>query len=65
VLLPTLKIDLDPDSFRRLSELAIEERRPIPWQAEVLLIRALAVPVEGVVHEAEPRPQEVVCARTE
>ena len=46
--MPTIKIDLDPDSFRRLSELAVEERRPIPWQAEVLLIRALAVPVEGI-----------------
>jgi hypothetical protein len=41
---PTIKIDLDPDSFRRLTELAVEERRPIPWQAEVLLIRALGMP---------------------
>ena len=59
--MPTIKIDLDPDSFRRLSELAVEERRPIPWQAEVLLIRALAVPVEGIAQGTEPRPQEVVC----
>jgi hypothetical protein len=39
--LPTIKIDLDSDSFQRLTELAVEERRPIPWQAEVLLLRAL------------------------
>jgi hypothetical protein len=63
--LPTIKIDLDPDSFRRLTELAVEERRPIPWQAEVLLMRALTVPVEGVAQGAKPRPQEVVCASTE
>ena len=63
--MPTIKIDLDPDSFRRLTELAVEERRPIPWQAEVLLIRALAVPVEDIAQGAEPRPQEVVCASTE
>lgn len=63
--MPTLKIDLDPASYRRLTELAVEERRPIPWQAEVLLIRALAVPVEGRAQGAEPRPQEVGCASEE
>lgn len=50
--MPTIKVDLDAESFRRLAELAIDERRPIPWQAEVLLIRALAVPVEGEANSA-------------
>lgn len=54
--MPTIKIDLDTASFRRLTELAVEERRPIPWQAEVLLIRALAVPSTDT---AQPQPQEV------
>ena len=44
--MPTIKVDLDAESFRRLAELAVAERRPIPWQVEVLLIRALAVPLE-------------------
>jgi hypothetical protein len=42
--LPTIKIDLDHESFRRLTKLAVEERRPIPWQAEVLLLRVLGLP---------------------
>ena len=57
--MPTIKIDLDPDSFRRLTELAVQERRPIPWQAEMLLIRVLAVPIEGIAQEGEPQPREV------
>ena len=60
--MPTIKIDLDLASFRRLTALAVEERRPIPWQAEILLLRALAAPVEGGAHEAQPQPQEVPCA---
>jgi hypothetical protein len=61
--LPTIKIDLDPDSFRRLTELAVEERRPIPWQAEMLLLRALAAPVEGRTPSVNTcAEQEVSCA---
>lgn len=48
--MPTIKIDLDPDSFRRLTAIAVEERRPIPWQAEVILIRALADPADDQRH---------------
>jgi hypothetical protein len=36
-----LKIDLDPESLKRLTEIAVHERRPIVLQAEVLLLRAL------------------------
>jgi hypothetical protein len=60
--LPTIKIDLDLASFRRLTALAVEERRPIPWQAEILLLRALAAPVEGGAQQSQPQPQEVPCA---
>jgi hypothetical protein len=67
--LPTIKIDLDLDSFRRLSELAVEERRPIPWQAEILLLRALAVPVDGEAPGrdtcAERQVQERACCAAE
>jgi hypothetical protein len=37
-----LRIDIDGESFRRLMEIATRERRPIGWQAEVLLIKAIA-----------------------
>jgi hypothetical protein len=55
---PTIKLDLDPDSFRHLSELAVEERRPIPWQAEVLLIRAIAASVKHRTRRTAAQPQE-------
>jgi hypothetical protein len=61
--MPIISVELDTESFRRLSELAVEERRPIPWQAEMLLLRALAAPVEGGapgVHTCTK--QEVPCA---
>jgi hypothetical protein len=35
-------LDLDQESFERLAAIAIEERRPIGWQAELLLRRAIA-----------------------
>jgi hypothetical protein len=56
--MPTIKVDIDPESFRRLSELAVEERRPIPWQAEVLLIRALALSAKKRAQDTKPRPEE-------
>ena len=60
--MPTIKVDLDPDSFRRLTALAVEERRPIPWQAEVLLMRALAAAAEAIAHKTPPQEPEVPCA---
>ena len=40
-----LTLDLDPETHRRLVERAGAERRPVTWQAEVMLRRALGVPV--------------------
>jgi hypothetical protein len=61
--MPIIRVELDTESFRRLTELAVEERRPIPWQAEMLLLRALAAPVEGSTHGVNPcAEQEVSCA---
>jgi hypothetical protein len=39
--MPTIKILLDPESFKTLAAVASEERRPVVWQAEVLLLQAL------------------------
>jgi hypothetical protein len=49
----SLHLELDSDSFIRLAAIAVEERRPIPWQAEVLLLQAIGVwpraPLSGVL----------------
>jgi hypothetical protein len=39
--MPTIKIALDAESFRRLADVAIEQRRAIPLQAEILVLQAL------------------------
>jgi hypothetical protein len=39
-----LKLDLDTEMLERLVERAVQERRPIVWQAEVLLRQALGLP---------------------
>jgi hypothetical protein len=36
-----LRLDIDDESFERLAAIAIAERRPIGWQAEVLLLQAI------------------------
>jgi hypothetical protein len=42
--MPTIRIDLDPQTFRKLTETAVDERRPVAWQAVVWLQRALGLP---------------------
>ncbi len=39
-----LKVELDRDTTTKLMEYAAAERRPVPWQAEVLLRQALGLP---------------------
>jgi hypothetical protein len=39
--MPVLKLELDQGSLIRLAELAVDERRPMNLQAEVLLLQAL------------------------
>ncbi len=39
-----LRITLDSETHQRLLESALAERRPVPWQAEVVLRRALGLP---------------------
>ncbi len=42
--MPSIKIDLDSETYARLTERAVAERRPVPWQAEVTLRRAVGLP---------------------
>ena len=37
-----LHLNIDQETFERLAEIAIAERRPIGWQAELLLTTAVA-----------------------
>jgi hypothetical protein len=36
-----LRLDIPEHCYERLMEIAVQERRPIDWQAEVILIRAV------------------------
>lgn len=38
-----IRLDLDQETLRRLAIVAVAERRPIDWQAEVLLRRILGI----------------------
>ena len=56
--MPIVRIDLDTESFERLADSAIAECRPVSWQAEVLLKRALGIstpcPLPRVTVKASP-----------
>ena len=39
-----VQLEIDKDTTTKLVELAVAERRPVGWQAEVLLRQALGLP---------------------
>ncbi len=39
-----LKLDLDAETSQRLLEIALSHRRPVHWQAEIMLRQALGLP---------------------
>lgn len=42
--MPIVTLDLDADTFDRLMDFALNERRPISWQAEMMLRQSLGLP---------------------
>jgi hypothetical protein len=40
--MPRLRLDIDEASFEKLLEIAALDRRPPAWEAEYLLVRAIA-----------------------
>jgi hypothetical protein len=50
----TLRLDVDFETYERLVEAAVSERRPITWQAEVVLRRALGLPFPTGVESPDP-----------
>ncbi len=59
--MPTLRLDLDRETYDHLLRQAEAERRPIVWQAEVAIRRALHLPFPADKPEdAEPTSDAAV-----
>ena len=43
--MPLIKVELTQAAYERLCHEAIRQRRPIPWEAEVRLMRSLGLPL--------------------
>lgn len=39
-----IKLDLDQETYEHLLNVALAERRPVHWQAEIMLRQALGLP---------------------
>ena len=52
--MPRLVLDIDDETLDRLLDAALRERRPLPWQGEVVLRRALGLPVPDERAAARP-----------
>jgi hypothetical protein len=54
--MPKLRLDLDDETFQALADIAFTERRPVPFQAEVLLRQALGLqfPYPSAATNGEP-----------
>jgi hypothetical protein len=51
--MPVVKVDLDAETYARLADQAVAERRPIVWQAEVTLRRAVGLPFPRLADRAQ------------
>jgi hypothetical protein len=51
-----IRLELDNETTERLIERAAEERRPVPWQSEVMLRRALGLPFPRREGEEQGEP---------
>ncbi|MGH8055795.1 MAG: hypothetical protein ACREOH_00960 [Candidatus Entotheonellia bacterium] len=54
--MPTIKISLDPETYSSLSDSAVRELRPIPWQMVVILRRALGLPFPAACPASQAEP---------
>ncbi len=60
-----IRLELTPEETERLIELAALEKRPIHWQAEILLRRAMGLPwppeaLQAKVSAPTPTKQQTV-----
>jgi len=63
VEMPRLRIEIDQQTYDKLAESAVRELRPVVWQAEVLIRRALGLPFPSSDEQADPVPIGQVDAR--
>lgn len=61
--MPRLKIDLDDQIYEKLVQAAVSERRPIVWQAEVTLQRALGLPFPDMPDASQREVTDARAAR--
>ena len=50
-----IQLELDKNTSIKLVERSVTERRPVPWQAEILLRQALGLPFPYSDSEASER----------
>ncbi len=55
--MPRVRLDLTDEAFQLLTRLAVQERRPIDWQAEVLIESGLGIRCHPPAQEAPVRPE--------
>ena len=56
--MPVLKLEVDSETYDRLVEQAVAERRPVVWQAEIAIRRALGLPFPYGTEPAIRSPKE-------
>ncbi len=56
-----IKLELDQEIAERLIETAEKERRPVVWQAEVLLRRALGLPFPQDEKNVVSQEEKMTC----
>jgi hypothetical protein len=61
----SLKLDVDRETFERLVEAAVRERRPVVMQAEVILRQALGLPFPYAVEVRQDSDASRVVSRPE
>lgn len=57
-----IRVELDQETYVRLVEEAVDQRRPIPWQAEVILRRALGLGLPEEISALNVAAREAVPA---
>ena len=52
--MPILKVEVDSETYNRLVEQAVAERRPVVWRAEIALRRAVGLPFPDLDAPLDP-----------
>lgn len=58
-----IRLELDAETYEHLLLQSLAERRPIGWQAEVMLRRALCLPFPYPIARREAHPPKALSGR--